>query len=190
MLLPWSGHRKQTLGLSLLWGSFLGWYPALACSSFATGIISCAVLGCFAAAAIMDSRELCVYRYVWYPAVCCSLVLFFLKSREAGIFCTGVHYLPERYFAGLLLYVFLQEALFAKFYGRADCHGFVVAGVFHYCLGGTFRDCIVHMGITFLELLVVQLCKGNVNCKGNLKRPVPLLPYMVTALQLQLLASG
>lgn len=148
-------------------GCFTAW---LGCSDVEK-LLYCLVLSCFAAAAVMDLQEQCVYRYIWYLAA--GFLVPILYRREIQVW-------------SLIGYALLQETLFSCFYGRADCHGFVAAGLFLYSVGGNFQSCIIHMGITFLEVFVVQLCKGNINARGNLKQPVALIPYLVTALQMML----
>ncbi len=41
---------------------------------------------------------------------------------------------------------------------------------------------LLHMALAFIQLGVVQAFKRNINQKGNLKVPVPFLPYIACSL--------
>lgn len=135
------------------------------------------LLGCFAgsllAAAVMDLWEQMVYRFVWWIAGGVAAVLLSMQFGR-GEAAEGIA-------VQLALYIILQQAVFAHFYGRADCHAFSVCAVCMAALGMDFSDFTVHMVLTFAGLTTVALASGNVTCGGRLKRPVPLVPYIVTA---------
>lgn len=135
------------------------------------------LLGCFAgsllAAAVMDLWEQMVYRFVWWIAGGAATVLLYLKFGRGEA--------AEGIVIQLALYIILQQAVFVHFYGRADCHAFSVCSMGMAALGMDFSDFIVHMTLAFVGLTAVQLASGNVTCGGRLKRPVPLVPYIVTA---------
>lgn len=78
----------------------------------------------------------------------------------------------------LILFVGLQWILFRKMYGAADVAAFMVCAVYLAAEGRSMEDYLMHMAATFLLLGVVQLGKGNVSDRGNLKRPVALFPYI------------
>ena len=40
---------------------------------------------------------------------------------------------------------------------------------------------LLHMGLTFSILGVVQLFRGNISRRGNLKEPVALVPYVAVS---------
>ncbi|MBR1853937.1 MAG: hypothetical protein IJ794_12480 [Lachnospiraceae bacterium] len=77
-----------------------------------------------------------------------------------------------------LLFAALQQFLFARMYGRADCHAFCCCGAIWMFEGGGFTLCVLHMVISFVLLTVVQLGRRNVTKKGRLKQAVPMLPYI------------
>ena len=95
----------------------------------------------------------------WQPGDCPTCV----QMKEWGLFCV------------------LQYLLFARMYGRADCHGFACFSFLLLRKGGRMEQMLVLMLLSICFLGLVQLVKRNVNRKGNLKRPVPFLPYMTFA---------
>lgn len=78
----------------------------------------------------------------------------------------------------LFLFVGLQWILFRKMYGAADVAAFMICAVYLAAEGRSMEGYLIHMAVTFLLLGVVQVGKGNVSGKGNLKRPVALFPYI------------
>lgn len=135
------------------------------------------LMGCFAGslltAAVMDLWEQMVYRFVWWIAgviVIFTWIVAFYEER-AG----------EGLLMQLILYIVLQQVVFAYFYGRADCHAFSVCAAGMAVQGMDFSDFVIHMAMTFIGLTVVQLALGNVTRKGRLRHPVPLVPYIATA---------
>lgn len=84
---------------------------------------------------------------------------------------------PQHMWA-LIFFVGVQGILFFRMYGPADVAVFVVCAMYLTAKGGGMLEYVMHMGITFLFLGVVQGLRGNINAKGNLKRPVALIPYI------------
>lgn len=125
------------------------------------------IFGCLLFAGITDLRTYRVYRFTWWISGAAALGLL--------LDCSG-----ERNFSvwGLLAYCLLQELVFGKMYGRADCHGFCVCAAAGTSLGFTFGAYLLHMVLAFGMLTVVQLARHNVNSRGNLIVPVPFLPYI------------
>lgn len=140
---------------------------------FLSGIL----LGCFAGslltAAVMDLWEQMVYRFVWWIAGTIVIAIWSLRFYRER---TGEGLLTQ-----LILYIVLQQVVFAHFYGRADCHAFSVCAAGMAVLGMDFSDYTVHMALTFVGLTAVQLVLGNVTCRGRLRHPVALVPYIVAA---------
>lgn len=131
---------------------------------FAAGLI---------AAAAMDLWEQMIYRFVWWASGAAALAALSIQ------FCAGET--AKGTTGQLVLYIILQQTIFARFYGRADCHAFSVCALGMAALGMEFRDYLVHMALTFGALTAVQLALGNVARNGRLKRPVPLVPYIAAA---------
>lgn len=126
---------------------------------------------CLWMACVMDLRNQSIYNYVWIPALAGGILCLY-RGRAAGS--------REQLF-WLLGYILLQECFFAGMYGRADCHGFVVCAVCEAGIGIPLVGIVLHMAFTFLLLAVVQGCRHNIASNGNLKTPVPLLPYLTAA---------
>lgn len=142
-----------------------------------TCILADVLLGCAAgsliAASVMDLWERMVYRFVWCLASGALAGVWFLQNcqgKPAGA-------------AGwqLLLYIFVQQAVFGRFYGRADCHAFCVCALGMTVLGMEWEDFTAHMTIAFAGLCAMQFLSGNVTRRGRLKKPVPFIPYIVAA---------
>lgn len=135
------------------------------------------LMACFAAglivAAVMDLWEQMVYRFVWWAAGAAASAMWFMRP--------GAGAPPEGSVGQLVLYILLQQTVFGHFYGRADCHAFSVCALGMAALGMEFKDYLAHMALTFGALAAVQLMLGNVARSGRLKRPVPLIPYIVAA---------
>lgn len=125
--------------------------------------------GCLLAASVMDWWEQMVYRFVWWI------------GGAAGVTLAVLMGLDRRKWYLALLFCAMQELLFAKFYGRADCHAFCVCALVILALGGDFADCVIHMFLVFAAMVFVQLIRRNIAGNGNLKRAVPLLPYITVS---------
>ena len=82
---------------------------------------------------------------------------------------------------GLLFFICLQQFLFSRMYGRADCHAFSVCALHLASLGVGLRGYLEQMLLAFLFLAIFQFFRKNIADNGNLKRPVPFLPYITLA---------
>lgn len=131
-------------------------------------------------AAAEDLKCRMVRRYLWWISGGAGFVLLFLRrGAEPGALLE------------LACYGILQFCFFSRAYGRADCHAFFCCAVILTAYGGGWETYLWHMLHTFLLLAIVQLCKKNVNARGNLKKPVPLVPYaalgfVISALSLEM----
>lgn len=79
---------------------------------------------------------------------------------------------------GLVIFALLQYLLFMKFYGEGDVMAFLICSLYLVSRGGNLRTLLMHMALAFTLLGVVQMLRHNINGKGNLKVPVPFLPYI------------
>ena len=131
-------------------------------------------VGCMITASVMDLHKQRVIRLVW-------LIAGMASAGNAGAY-VAENGIERRVIVELLLFVLLQQIWFCRFYGRADCHAFSVCALFMSGFGWNMYWWILHMAVTFLLLALVQLAKKNVNKKGNLKKPVPLIPYITISL--------
>lgn len=138
--------------------------------------------GCILAAAVMDWWEQMVYRFVWWAAGAAGLLLLILKAlyieRECGF--ANLSNLLNLFFP-LCVFIVLQQFVFARFYGRADCHAFCVCAIMLTFMNQTFSSYLYHMAIVFVCLALVQIVRGNIKLNGRLKKPVPLVPYIAVA---------
>ncbi len=125
--------------------------------------------GCLLTASIMDWWEQMVYRFVWWIGGMAGA----LMAVEAGISADAC--------CSMLLFWVIQEMWFAKFYGRADCHAFCVSSLVLTALGRSFQDYVIHMLSVYVILALMQMIRGNISRDGNLKKAVPLLPYITIA---------
>lgn len=157
----------------------LGWERAAPLDSLLSFLFLGMVAGSLLCASIMDMETHMVYDYVWWAGMAAALSLLFLSG---GL---------ERSRAALPLAVFLllQEGLFGRFYGRADCHAFCLCAVAESAWGLGFLEYLLHMLLALLLLAAVQLLKGNVTPGGKLKESVPFVPYIQTAFWV-VLAAG
>lgn len=121
---------------------------------------------CLLTACVMDVETHLIYNYVWWIAGTAALAMLLLKKNTSEVW------------VGLLCFWLLQELFFARMYGRADCHGFVVCAMAESALGFSIREYLIHMLLAFMMLAIVQLLRKNIARNGNLKEPVPFLPYI------------
>lgn len=125
--------------------------------------------GCLLTASIMDWWEQMVYRFVWWLGGAIGGLLLVKAGTSTQTICSVI---------GFWL---LQKLIFARLYGRADCYAFCVSALAMAALGGDFADYVMHMFLVFVGLTAVQMMRGNIAENGNLKKAVPLLPYITTA---------
>lgn len=125
--------------------------------------------GCLLTASIMDWWEQMVYRFVWWLGGATGGILLVKAGISAQAICS------------IIGFWLLQKLIFARFYGRADCYAFCVSALAMAALGGGFADYVMHMFLVFVGLTAVQMMCGNIAGNGNLKKAVPLLPYITIA---------
>lgn len=125
--------------------------------------------GCLLTASIMDWWEQMVYRFVWW-----------IGGAAGGMFLVKAGISPQT-ICSIIGFWLLQKLIFARLYGRADCYAFCVSALAMAALGGGFADYVTHMFLVFVGLTAVQMMRGNIARNGNLKKAVPLLPYITIA---------
>lgn len=132
-------------------------------------------VGSMVAACIMDVKEQLVYRFVWLIAAAgVSAVIVAVRMRGVGMNIASL--------TDLVLFVMLQQLWFGRFYGRADCHAFCVSAFMLWASGFVLLDYVMHMLLAFVGLALIQLMRRNVRRNGQLKKPVPMIPYIAVAL--------
>lgn len=137
------------------------------------------ILGCLLLACVTDLAICQVHNFVWWIGGTAAGLLLWVESR--GVPAAVSNVLPE-----LLVFSVIQIVLFGRLYGRADCYAFCVCAGAFAGLGLGFTEFLQHMILAFLLLTVVQAFRKNISLKGNLKKPVPFLPYITTAFYLLL----
>ena len=132
----------------------------------------CLFLGCLLYAGATDLATGFVSHFVWWIAWGAGGGMVVLYLMEGGSY---------KHLPGLVLFGILQEVGFARCYGRADCHAFLACAIVEYALGLGWTEYLLQMLIAFTILGCVQACRRNINRHGNLKVPVPLVPYIIVS---------
>lgn len=145
-------------------------------------IIFCIVL---MAAAVMDYKYKEVYAFIWWIEGGISIInaytYIFIKQDIDGI--TQL----LKVLSGVTFFIIVQFILFRRLYGIADVKAFCCCALMIFSWGGDLLVMLLHMGVAFLLLAVVQGLKGNINRLGNLKKPVAFIPYISCAFFLSLI---
>ena len=131
------------------------------------GQLACGILAAYLLVSSITDWQTCeVYDFLHIIGAVAAVIVFFLQppTKDALI--------------SLAVYWFLQQFLFSRMYGAADAMAFFVCALFESVYGHGLLTYLFHMGTAFLVLGVVQAVKHNVNRRGNLKKPVPFLPYI------------
>lgn len=136
----------------------------LSCASMERFLL-CVIAGCLLFAGVTDALSSEVYRFTWWIAGMACIALWICRGE----------YVQLLSFSFFLL---LQEIFFSRFYGRADCHAFVICAGAGYVFGWEWIHCFLHMTVAFGILCVVQVFRGNIGSRGRLKQPVPFLSYI------------
>ena len=103
---------------------------------------------------------------------------FQIWGTAAGVYLVMQNQSDIRVGSSLVIFTILQGAIFMRLYGRADGLAFLIAALALGSLGHGIKSYLLHMIISYLSLAFIQICKGNIGKKGNLKKPVPFLPYI------------
>lgn len=126
---------------------------------------------CLLFACITDCRSREVYNVTWWAAGMAAGMLL-LRERDR---------LDAEILLELAFFILLQLVLFTKMYGRADCYAFSVCAVAEAAAGLSLAGYFVHMLLSFILLAFVQALRHNIGRGGNLRQPVPFLPYITLA---------
>ena len=131
------------------------------------GQMACGVLAAYLLVAAIQDMQCCeVYDILHILAVPSGLLL--LKETDG------------RQLLSLLMFIILQFVLFMRLYGEADGYAFLVCAIYESNGNGGFITYLLHMASAFMLLAVVQGIKHNIAGNGNLRKPVPFLPYIAT----------
>lgn len=116
--------------------------------------------------AVTDRQTCMIYDFLQLPAAAAGAVM--------ALRCS----LPPECGAGLIAFALLQYLVFMRLYGKGDGMAFQICSLYIVSGGGGFEALLLHMAMAFGLLGMVQFFRGNLNKRGNLKVPVPFLPYI------------
>ena len=136
-----------------------------------TGLLWFALAAILLFACATDCKSCEVYNFTWWIGGAAALLL--LAEGRGNILAVNI--------AQLLFYIALQLLFFSRMYGKADCYAFSVCAVAEMAVGMQLMEYLFHMLIAFVFLAIVQGVKHNIADNGNLKHPVPFLPYITLA---------
>jgi prepilin signal peptidase PulO-like enzyme (type II secretory pathway) len=143
------------------------WLPAWNCWQRGGAVVLSAYLIC---ASVMDIQTKEVYDFLPYLGAVPGVLYLLYASTDMSIWIA------------LILYCFLQLLFFSRMYGKADAKAFCVCAVYISVGGGGFPAYIYHMSAAFLILGAIQAIRHNISRRGNLKTPVPFLPYIASTI--------
>lgn len=132
-------------------------------------LAGCLLAGGLLSAAYMDRRNCWVYNYVWWWCLPWAGIL----GLTAGGEFSGI--------VAVLVFVMLQQLLFSRMYGKADCHAFSVCALAECGNAVGMVGFLLQMFLSVVLLTIVQLFRGNVTPRGRLREPQPFIPYIITA---------
>lgn len=127
------------------------------------------VMACMGICALTDLQNCYVYDVVVLTGILFVILMLLINGSEGKI-------------GEWLTFSILQKVLFSKLYGEGDVLIFLLIGSLYFALGKGLFDMVVFMALAFSLLAVIQFLKGNISRSGNLKAPVPLVPYLVVIL--------
>lgn len=150
------------------------------------------VAGCLLFACLTDMMICEVYQFTWWGAGGASVFLGIYENVCVdGIY--GENVCPDKLFsetvmsfAIMVCYLVLQEMFFSRFYGRADCHAFVVCATAGCALGMGMPWFFLHMTTAFFLLIIVQIFQKNIGSRGRLRQAVAFLPYITLSFWLMI----
>ncbi len=128
--------------------------------------------GCLLFACVTDMAIYHVYNFTWWIAVTAAAIIFWRALLEVKVKT------PEETIISLIVFMVIQINFFCKTYGKADGYAFCVCAVTEAARGMKMTGYLLHMVTAYTLLFLVQISYGNLNKRGNLKKPVPFLPYI------------
>ena len=157
------GVRRGILLYSIAVGSYIGlfftrweWYGQLACGLLAVYLL---------VASVQDLQTCLVYDFLHIPAALSGICFILMDPAWDKII-------------SLFLFAAIQLGIFMRMYGAADGMVFLVCAVFESRFGNGLLTYLLHMGAAYVILAIVQGFRRNINKRGNLKKPVPFVPYI------------
>lgn len=135
------------------------------------GVLWGVIAVCLLFACITDCKSREVYNVTWWIAGAAAAMLLLAEMDR----------LDMAFLLELGFFILLQLSLFPKMYGRADCYAFSVCAVAEAAAGLSLAGYFLHMLVSFILLAFVQALRHNIGKGGNLRQPVPFLPYITLA---------
>lgn len=117
-----------------------------------------------------------VYNFTWWIFLTATALLWCMRENPlwgSDMDCESLGW--------VMVYLGLQLLFAGCVYGRADSYAFCVCALAQTLLGIPAAGFLVHMSIAYALLFVVQLARRNIDGEGNLRKPVPFLPYITAA---------
>lgn len=145
--------------------------------TLAQGFLWAVMGGSLLLACVTDSLLRQVYNFTWWIALAAAAPLFWQYCANSQ----GRDGTALRTFCALAFFLALQFLLFRRTYGLADCYAFCICAVAEASQGFSVAGFLRHMLYAYILLLTVQFFRSNINKRGNLKRPVPFLPYITVS---------
>lgn len=140
-------------------------------------------------ASVTDILICQIYNFTWWPGM--AALIWSGLCRLSGIekACGGVvgEIVPGGTIESLIFFWLLQFFLFRHMYGRADCYAFCICAAAEAAMGMEMAGFLAHMLAAYVFLFPVQAIRRNINKRGNLKHPVPFLPYITASFWLLLI---
>lgn len=134
-------------------------------------------------ACVTDTMLCQVYNFTWWISL--AVVLAILWHRRNILVESG--FIGPDILGWLLIFVGLQLLLRGRIYGSADSYAFCACALAETALGISAAGFLTHMLLAYLLLFAVQLFRRNINRKGNLREPVPFMPYITAAFWMTLI---
>lgn len=152
------------------------WYGQLACGIFGAYLL---------VASIQDLQSCQVYDFLHLLAAPVGLLVMLVPPTGPGeVVSLGSTQQILSKLLSLLIFAGIQIGLFMRMYGAADGFVFMVCAVYESRFGEGLLTYLLHMGAAYLVLGVVQGFRRNINSRGNLKKPVPFVPYIAATVWL------
>lgn len=146
------------------------------CNSVCERLLWAVIGGCLLLACITDSLLCQVYNFTWWISLAAALLLWCCRGEPGESV-----FLYSETLGWLMLFVGIQLAMGGRIYGRADSYAFCVCALAEASQGISAAGFLVHMLSAYILLFIVQAFRRNINKKGNLRKPVPFLPYITAA---------
>lgn len=144
-------------------GSWIGmfldywnWYGQLAC-----GVLAAYLL----VVTIQDLQTCFIYDFLHVLAAPAGLIFVLTAPGREKII-------------SLIVFLVIQFGIFMHIYGYGDGLVFLICAIFESRFGKGLLTYLIHMAAAFIVLCIVQAAQKNISRSGNLKKPVPLTPYI------------